>query len=330
MKSRRIHLKVALCALLMALSLPSPAQKTIDLQGHRGARGLLAENTLPSFALALQLGVTTLELDVVVTQDDVLVISHDPALNPDITRNAQGRFLSSKGPDIRQLTFEQLQTYDVGRINPTSRYSQIFSAQKDLNGVRIPRLKDLFELIKAQGNTQVQLAIETKITPQRPDQTPDPERFVQLLLQEIKDHGMSERVQILSFDWRTLQAVQKAAPGMPTVYITAQLAALDNLGIKSGQGSAWTAGFQHAQYGSVPKMIKAAGGTHWSSFWRELDAQKVREAQSLGLKVLAWTVNDREPMGQMLDLGVDGLVTDRPDIAVELIKARGIGWSGPR
>jgi glycerophosphoryl diester phosphodiesterase len=324
MNRQGVHLKVALCALLMALSLPSTAQRTIDLQGHRGARGLLAENTLPSFALALQAGVSTLELDVLVTRDDVLVISHDPALNPDITRDAQGRFLPGKGPDIRQLTFEQLQSYDIGRINPASRYAQTFSAQKGLDGVRIPRLKDLFELVKTQGHTQVKFAIETKITPQRPDQTPEPERFVQLLLQEIKAHGMSERVQILSFDWRTLQAVQKAAPGMPTVYITAQLAALDNLGIKAGQPSAWTAGIQHGQHGSVPKMIKAAGGTHWSSFWRELDAQKVREAQSLGLKVLAWTVNDRQSMGQMLDLGVDGLVTDRPDIAAELLKERGI------
>ena len=315
---------------LLCFSLAASAQKTIDLQGHRGARGLLAENTLPSFALALQAGVSTLELDVVVTRDDVLVISHDPALNPDITRNAQGHFLSNKGPDIRQLTFEQLQSYDVGRINPASRYAQTFSAQKGQDGVRIPRLKDLFELVKAQGHSQVKFAIETKITPQRPDQTPDPERFVQLLLQEIKEHGMSERVQILSFDWRTLQVVQKLAPGMPTVYITAQLPALDNLGIKSGQPSAWTAGFQHAQHGSVPQMIKAAGGTHWSSFWRELDAQKVREAQSLGIKVLAWTVNDRQSMGQMLDLGVDGLVTDRPDIAADLLKERGIRWSAPR
>ena len=310
---------------LLLISLVASAQKTIDLQGHRGARGLLAENTLPSFALALQAGVSTLELDVVVTRDDVLVISHDPALNPDITRDAQGRFLNSQGPDIRQLTFAQLQSYDVGRINPTSRYAQNFSAQKGQDGVRIPRLKDLFELVKTQGHTQVKFAIETKITPQRPDQTPEPERFVQLLLQEIKEHGMSERVQILSFDWRTLQVVQKLAPGMPTVYLTAQLPALDNLGIKAGQPSAWTAGVQHAQHGSVPQMIKAAGGTHWSSFWRELDAQNVREAQSLGLKVLAWTVNDRQSMGQMLDLGVDGLVTDRPDIAADLLKARGIG-----
>lgn len=330
MQLKRIGGRALLCGALLLAGVPSLAQRTVDLQGHRGARGLLAENTLPSFVLALQAGVSTLELDVVVTRDDVLVISHDPALNPDITRDAQGRFLQSKGPDIRQLTFEQLQSYDVGRINPASRYAKTFSAQKGQDGVRIPRLKDLFELVKAQGYTQVQFAIETKITPQRPDQTPDPERFAQLLLQEVREHGLQDRVQILSFDWRTLQAVQKLAPGMPTVYLTAQLPTLDNLGIQSGQPSAWTARFQHTQHGSVPRMIKAAGGTHWSSFWRELDAQKVREAQSLGLTVLAWTVNDRQSMGQMLDLGVDGLVTDRPDIAAELLKERGIRWSSPR
>lgn len=318
--------KAALYCGLLLLALPTLAQRTIDLQGHRGARGLLAENTLSSFSLALQAGVTTLELDVVATQDDILVISHDPALNPDITRDAEGRFLNNKGLHIRQLNFEQLQAYDVGRINPSSRYAQIFANQKPQDGVRIPRLKDLFDMVKAQGHSQVKFAIETKITPHRPEQTPDPERLVQLLLQVIRENDMSERVQILSFDWRTLQHVQKHAPGMPTVYITAQLAELDNLGIKAGQASAWTAGFQFAEFGSVPKMIKAAGGTHWSSFWRELDAAKVKEAHSLGLKVLAWTVNDRQTMGQMLDLGVDGLVTDRPDIAAALLKERGIRW----
>jgi len=148
MRIRQPAWRALVASTLLCISLATSAQATIDLQGHRGARGLLAENTLPSFALALQAGVSTLELDVLVTRDDVLVISHDPALNPDITRDAQGRFLSSKGPDIRQLTFEQLQSYDVGRINPDSRYAQTFSAQKGQDGVRIPRLKDLFELVK--------------------------------------------------------------------------------------------------------------------------------------------------------------------------------------
>lgn len=96
--------------------------------------------------------------------------------------------------------------------------------------------------------------------------------------------------------------------------------------IQSTQDSPWTAGFQYKQYGSVAKMIKAAGGTHWSSFWRELDAQKVREAQQLGIKAVAWTVNSKAAMNQMIDMGVDGLVTDRPDLAIEVLKQRNISW----
>jgi glycerophosphoryl diester phosphodiesterase len=172
----------------------------------------------------------------------------------------------------------------------------------------------------------VKFAIETKITRGRPEQTPDPETFAKLLLQEIEDNGMQGRVQVLSFDWRTLQTVQRLSPGTPTVYITAQLPSLDNLMIRSVQDSPWTAGFQYKVHGSVPRMIRAAGGSHWSSFWRELDAGQVKEAQRLGLKVLAWTVNDRKVMNDMLDMGVDGLVTDRPDVAIEVLKARGITW----
>ena len=147
-----------------------------------------------------------------------------------------------------------------------------------------------------------------------------------IVLLQIINGGAASCGQILSFDWRTLQLVQRLSPGTPTVYLTAQLPQIDNLMIRSGQDSPWTAGFQYRQHGSVPKMIKAAGGTHWSSYWQELDAHKVREAQQLGIKVIAWTVNDRDAMNQMLDLGVDGLVTDRPDLAIEVLKQRQIRW----
>lgn len=310
----------------LLLSSGATAQTRIELQGHRGARGLLPENTLPAFERAMALGVTTLELDVVSTQDGVLVISHDPALNPDLTRDSQGRYLQTPGPDIRSLSWAQLQTYDVGQIQPGSRYASYFPAQKSVDGTRIPRLQDLFEQVEAMGNSKVQFAIETKITPNRPEQTPDPESLVRQLLKVIKDHNMQARVQIQSFDWRTLQAVQNLAPGLPTVYLTAQLATLDNIQARSGRDSAWTAGFQHTAYGSIPRMIQAAGGSHWSSFWRELDASKVKEAHALGLKVLAWTVNDRKAMNDLLDMGVDGLITDRPDVAQEVLRARGLSW----
>lgn len=300
--------------------------RSIDLQGHRGARWIFPENSLVGFEWAMKNGVTTLELDVVVTRDGVLVVSHDPALNPDITRDAQGKFLGSVGPNIIDLTWEQLQEFDVGRLKPGSNYSRTFSDQQPRDGTRIPRLRDLFAMVKAFGNEKVKFAIETKITPLRSEQTPAPERFVDLLLQEVADAGMSERVQVLSFDWRTLRRIQQLRTQMPTVYLSAQLDTLDNLQIKSGKDSAWTAGFQFREHGSVPRMIKAAGGTNWSSFWRELDAAQVREAQSLGLKVLAWTVNDSNTMKRMLDMGVDGLVTDRPDLGVQVLRDRGLTW----
>ena len=310
----------------LLLSSGATAQTRIDLQGHRGARGLLPENTLPAFERAMALGVTTLELDVVSTQDGVLVISHDPALNPDLTRDNRGQFLQSPGPDIISLSWAQLQTYDVGQIKPGSRYAGNFPEQKSIDGTRIPRLQDLFDRVKAMGNSQVQFAIETKLTPTRPEQTPDPESFVRQLLRVINDNGMQARVQIQSFDWRTLQAVQRLAPGLPTVYLTAQLPNLDNIMARSGSDSPWTAGFQFKAHGTIPRMIQAAGGSYWSSFGRELDAAKVKEAQALGLKVLAWTVNERKAMNDLLDMGVDGLITDRPDLAQEVLRARGIAW----
>ena len=315
---------IAIAALCLSVS--AAAQTTIDLQGHRGARGLLPENTLPGFALALKLGVTTLELDVVATKDGVLVISHDPALNPDITRDSKGDFLKASGPDIIDLTIDELAQYDVGKINPWSQYARTFSSQRAVDGARVPRLTDLFKLIKESGNQKVRLAIETKLTPQKPDQTPDPETFVRLLMKDVGNAGLIDRVQILSFDWRTLQIVQRDHPNVPTVYLSLQSKALDNVMANSETESPWNAGFTYRKHGSVPRMIKAAGGTHWSSNWRELNAGNVAEAKGLGLKVLAWTVNDRETMQSMLNLGVDGLVTDRPDIAIELLKDRKMSW----
>ena len=298
--------------------------RAVDLQAHRGARWHLAENTLEGFELALQMGARTLELDVVVTRDDVLVISHDPALNPDITRDAQGRFLEGTGPDIIRLDWAQLAAFDVGRIKPASRYARTFAEQQARDGLRIPRLRDLFARVAQLGRSDVRFAIETKITPHSPHQTPEPERFVNLLMQEVISAGVQDRVQILSFDWRTLAVLRERFPRIDRVHITAQLPSLDNLQIRSGQDSAWTAGVQYRHHRSVPRMVAAAGGTHWSSFWRELDPAVIREAQDLGLKVLAWTVNDREVMHRLLEWGIDGLVTDRPDLGAAVLRERGL------
>lgn len=302
------------------------AASAFDLQGHRGARGLAPENTLPSFERALALGVTTLELDIAITRDGVLAIYHDRTLHPDITRDAKGEWLPAEGPPIHSLTWAELQAYDVGRLRPGSNYARNYPDQQPLDGTRIPKLSDLFDLVKRSGNERVRFAIETKLHPERPGETLAPEPFARAVVGEIRKAGMERRSSILSFDWRTLQVVQRVAPEIPTVYLTAQQRWLDNIAADKSDGSRGTAGFQFREHGSIPKMIKAAGGMYWSAYFGDLDAQKVREAHGLGLKVLAWTVNDPATMTRILDLGVDGLVTDRPDLARTLLEQKGIRW----
>ena len=317
-----MRLPVAFLALVFA-AMAGPAA-ALDSQGHRGARGLAPENTLPAFALALGIGVTTLELDIAITQDGVLVISHDPALNSDLTRSADGKFLEARGPLIRDLSLEQLSRYDVGRLKPGTPYARRYPEQKPVDGTRIPRLADLFALVKKSGNEAARFAIETKVTPTDPHETIAPEPFALAVIAAIREAGMAQRSSVLSFDWRTLAVVQKQAPEIDTVYLTAQQDWLDNVGAKKRQASAWTAGIQHKDHGSVPKMIKAAGGRYWSSFFLDLDAAQVQEAHALGIQVLAWTVNEPRQMARMIDMGVDGIVTDRPDLLREEMKRRGL------
>src|SRR6266581_8156025 len=144
--------------LLMLIATPSLA---FDLEGHRGTRGLAPENTLASFRRALDIGVTTIETDMAVTKDDVVVISHNPSLNPDLVRDPEGHWLASPGPPIRSLTFAELRRYDIGRINPASQYARQFPEQKAMDGERFPKLSELFDLAKASGRP-VRFNIETK------------------------------------------------------------------------------------------------------------------------------------------------------------------------
>lgn len=315
----RAALLVAAAALLVA----GCATRTFDLQGHRGARGLAPENTLPAFAAALSLGVTTLELDTAITRDGVIVVSHDPFLNPDITRGADGAFLKAKGPPIHALSLAELQRYDVGRINPTSRYAKQQPGQKPVDGTRIPRLAEVFALTRRAGNYDIRFNIEIKVSPLAPNETLPPEGFADRLLAMIYANGMSGQINIQSFDWRTLQRTQQAAPEITTVYLTAQQPWFDNIGAGKPEGSPWTAGFQAREHGgSVARMVKAAGGRVWSPYFGDVDQAQIDEAHRLRLLVVVWTVNQSKDIDRMLDLKVDGIISDRPDIVRTAMAAR--------
>ena len=292
------------CALLLAL-IPAHA---FDLQSHRGARGLLPENTLAAFQRALELGVDTLELDIAITADAIPVISHEPALHPALTRDTQGQWIRAPAPLIRSLTLAQLRQYDVGRLDPSNEYARQFREQQPRDGQRIPTLAELFQLVRDLGADKVKFDIETKVFPDRPDATVAPQEFVDILLKAIQQAGMTHRVMIQSFDWRTLRMIQQREPSIETVYLTMEFARANNV-----RDSNWTAGMSWRDHASTAHMVKASGGATWSPNFNHVDASKVKLAQQLGLKVIPWTVNEPADMDRLIDWGVDGIISDYPD-----------------
>jgi glycerophosphoryl diester phosphodiesterase len=287
-----------LAALALAQSLSAQA---FDLQGHRGARGTAPENTLPGFAAALAVGVDTLEMDVGVTRDGVVVVHHDRRLNPDIARGPDGRWVDAPAPLLHDLDFRELQRYDVGRLRPGSAYAARLPEQQPADGTRIPRLADVFALARKAGNEAVRFNIETKISPAAPAETLPPEAFAHALIAAIRAAHMEARCSVQSFDWRTLHVVEREAPEIATVYLT---------GRRRG--------------GSQPKAVREAGGRIWSPSFEELDSAAMIEARALELKVIPWVVDEPGYVERFLDLGVDGLITDYPERVRAELQRRGL------
>ncbi len=284
---------------------------------------MFPENTLQSFAGALSLGVDTLELDMGVTKDGVIVVSHERGLNPDLARGPDGRYVPPPGIPFVTLTFAEVRRYDVGQIRPGSDYARRFPDQRSVPGTPIPSLAEVFALVRRSGNAHVRLNIETKIDPNHPEESPDPEHFVATLLHLLHREHFEQRVIVQSFDWRTLQLMQKLAPGIPTVYLSSGKG--PEATVFSDKTSPWTAGFDPVRYGgSVPRAVKAAGGAIWSPDYHDVDAALIDEAHRLGLEVVVWTVNDPADMATLIDLHVDGIISDRPDLLRRVAEEKGL------
>ncbi len=284
-------------------------QAPFDLQGHRGARALAPENTLAGFRRALALGVDTIELDIAVTADLIPVISHDPALNPDITRGPGGAWLDRSGPLIATLTLDQLRGFDVGRIRPGSAYAQRFPRQQPADGARIPTLAEALALDPA-----VRFNIELKLMPEHRDWTVAPQQMAELVLAVVDAAGAVSRVTIQSFDWRPMQQLARLRPEVALGFLTepATVAAVELW---------WGVGLRDR---SVPQAVAeaaagAAGRVTWTADHESLTPELLQEAHALGLRVLPWTVNEPADMARLIGWGVDGLITDAPDVALPLL-----------
>lgn len=298
---------------------------SFDLQGHRGARGLYPENTLAGFRGALALGVTTIEMDLVMTGDGALVVHHDLRLSPERTRGPDGTWLEEAGPALIDLDLAALGAYDVGRLRPGSDAAARWPEQQGLDGAAIPSLGNVIALAESASGGQFRYNLEAKLSPLAPEISPDPEPFASALTAAIRTAGIAERASVQSFDWRLLAALHETAPEIRRVFLTSEAEGFDTVGRGKPGASPWTAGLDVDDYGaSVPRLVAAAGGRLWSPRARDLRDPDLAEARRLGLRIIVWTVNEPEIMAALLDRQVAGIITDYPDRLRAIMAERGM------
>jgi len=320
---------------LLALAAPGKAQAPSGLGaakvpekplvvGHRGAAGLLPENTLAAFKRSCEFGIDALELDVLVSADGELVVHHDFKLKPEIARTADGAWIpSGSQPAIKDLTLAQLKTYDIGRLQPKTSYAARYPEQNPVDGERIPTFKEAIDLFKQSCSPPTRLFVEIKTSPEEPGMTPAPEVLSDRVVKMLKEEGIAERAWILSFDWRNLVHIQKTAPEIATVYLTIVGAGLNNLKPNQPGASPWMAGLDIDDFdGSAPRAVKAAGGRIWSPFFKNLTPESLAEARQLGLLVSVWTPDTPEDLKKLIEIKVDAITTNRPDVLKKLLDGR--------
>lgn len=257
----------------------------IQVHGHRGARAVFPENTLPAFLHAIEAGADVLELDLAVTRDDVLVVCHDPVLSR--------RCLGPGGSRvIRSLTLRELRRWDCGSI-PHPR----FPRQQPVPGAPVSTLDEIFELA---SRGRFLFNVETKIFRRRPRYTPSPDRYAELLLERIRAHRLERRVIVQSFDFRTLRAMKRLAPGI-------RLAALCQVGLRS---------FRMIARRALADIV--------SPDLRLLTRRRVAAAHRAGLQVVPWTANTPRQWDRLIRAGVDGIITDDPAGLIAYLKSRGL------
>ena len=291
---------VAIYVVMLYAIACTPAQKSttmlpaFDKQGHRGARGLSPENTIPSMYKAIDLGVNTIEVDVVITADDQVLISHEAYFNHLITTKADGSSIDAKDEkslNIYKMTLAETQRYDVG-LKPYPAFPR-----QEKIAVTKPSLGQLIDSVEAytrrNNRPPVRYNIEVKSAPANDNVFhPAPAKFMDLVMQVVKEKKIISRMNIQSFDYRPLQEVHARYPGIRLAFLI---------------GNAEKTVAEHiAQLGFTPDA--------YSPHYSLVNAALVQECRERKMKLIPWTVNDKETIEKLKGLGVDGIITDYPDL----------------
>ncbi|AQA02622.1 glycerophosphodiester phosphodiesterase [Mycobacterium sp. MS1601] len=307
----------ALAALTFAVAAAPPASAEpaeFDLQSHRGGRGETTEESLRAFAKSIELGVSTLELDIVLSADDQPMVWHDPVIQADKCADTAPVFPGDPaypyvGKLVVDLTADQLRTLDCGKLLAAYPDAEV------VHGNRIAMLPEVFALAASYG-AQVRYNIETKVEADAPEKSAPPQRFVEVILDAVRVAGKTDKVEIQSFDWRTLPMVRAAEPSIPLVALWDDTTWVP--------GSPWLNGIDPAVITDPIEGVLAVGADIASPYYKLVDAALVQRAHAAGLTVVPWTVNDADTMRVLIDDGVDGIITDYPTLLRQVMAERGM------
>jgi glycerophosphoryl diester phosphodiesterase len=335
---RRLPRALLPFALVAGLALPAvpaaAAHGDFDIQAHRGGLGLTVESTIASFSHGLDLGVSTLELDVQITQDGYAVVTHDRKVTGSKCRDTAPYTPNDPeypyvGKFINTLTLKQVKQLDCGSLPQAG-----FPGQQPDPGARMPELRDVFALVHRFHAYDVKLNVETKVEAGAPSETAPREQFVQVVAREIRTAGIARQVTIQSFDWGSLMRMHQVAPELPLV-------ALDNydfLQVGKPGRSPWLGGIDIDDFGGDPiKAVKSFGASAISpvdgfpqggkitdpAFRPYFTKDLVTSAHQAGLKVIPWTVDDPATIQWFIDQGVDGIISDYPDRVRDVVRQNG-------
>lgn len=310
-----------------------------DLEAHHGGRDVRPENTLYSYAYAIELGATSIECDMQLTKDGQIVMSHNPILNSDITRDENGNYIENNKYDIRLMTVDELKKFDVGVMDPNcGEYYDLHGKTQFTYDAKIPTLEELMQLIQSYGDKNIVLNIETKSYPDPASagykNNADPKKFVEVFNNIVKKYDMDDRVVLQSFDWQTLIEMKKLNPNISTSALWQEQPSWgrdsESLRRYEKKKSPWLGGLDIKDYqGNPVKAAHAIGADIISPYYTEISKQDVDEAHSLGMKVVPWTVNNEKDMNMLLDMGVDGIISDKPWLLKQVLEKRNIKLHTP-
>ncbi len=319
---------IATCATVLFCAPPAAAGAgAFDLEAHRGGRGETTEESLQAFAKSLELGVTTLELDIVLSKDAAPMVWHDPVIEPAKCADTGPAFAGDPqypyvGKPVHELTSTELHTLDCGLG------LKEFPGAEVVVGNRIATLPDVLALADAYG-ASVRYNIETKVEAEHPELSAPPAEFVDVILGTIRRAGKTDFVQIQSFDWRTLPMVRRAEPRIPLVALWDETTWFT--------GSPWLDGYDAGSGDPIAGAISVGadvlspgysvpyGQTPADRDFRLIaDKPFIDRAHSLGLTVIPWTINDAATMNAQIDAGADGIITDYPSLLRRVMTERGM------